>query len=72
MPVQYRVAHRYTNTVHLRRYAKQTVANELGLRLELGGELLEQEKDNMGASERRWVSGALGTCFDEQGKEAVL
>jgi hypothetical protein len=46
--------------------------DELGLHLELGGELLEQEKDNMGVSDRRLVSGALGACFAEQGEEAVL
>ncbi|KAI0262662.1 hypothetical protein BGY98DRAFT_1104105 [Russula aff. rugulosa BPL654] len=29
--------------------------DEIGLRLELGGELLEKEEDNMGVTERRWT-----------------
>ena len=46
--------------------------DEIGLRLELGGGLLELEEDNMGVAEWRRVSGALGEGFDEQGEEAVL
>jgi hypothetical protein len=33
--------------------------DEIGLRLELGGELLEKEEGNMGVAEWWWVSGVL-------------
>jgi hypothetical protein len=40
---------------------------DLRLRVELGGELLEQEEDNTGAAEGKRESGALGESFEEQG-----
>jgi hypothetical protein len=46
--------------------------DDFGLRLELGGELLEQEEDNTGATEGKRESGALGERFEEQGENVVL
>jgi hypothetical protein len=46
--------------------------DDFGLRLELGGELLGQEEDNMGAAEGKRESGALGECFEEQRRGGVV
>jgi hypothetical protein len=43
-----------------------------GLRLELGGELLERVEDNIGAAERKQENGAVRECFEEQRIEEVL
>jgi hypothetical protein len=45
---------------------------DFGVRLELWGELLEQEEDNSGAAEGKRESGALGERFEEQGEKVVL
>ena len=42
--------------------------DDSGLRLELGGELLEQEGNNTGAAEGKRESGALGVRLEEQGE----
>ena len=42
--------------------------DDFGLRLELGGESLEQEENNTGAVEGKRESGALVGRFEEQGE----
>jgi hypothetical protein len=46
--------------------------DDFGIRLELGGELLEQEEDTrVPAAERKRESEAIGECFEEQEGEVV-
>ena len=40
--------------------------------LNLGGELLEQEEDNSGATEGKRASRVLGERLEEQGEKVVL
>ena len=46
--------------------------DDFGLRLELGGELLERGNGNRGAVEGKRESGALGEHFRENVEEVVL
>jgi len=46
--------------------------DDFSLRLEFGGELLEQEGDNTGATEGKRESGALGERFEEQDEKVAL